>query len=401
MSKKSKIFIKNYSDFSYEEIVEFLKKNNLNNYKKYKEFCINCAGKIDNKQLPKNPWELASEKIPCVEFFNFVFPDRKKSNYVKKQRLSMQEHIDIIKDNNLFTIKHYQAFFEANKNKIDGLYSSPWIKFNMTAWDFFDFCIPNRIQVKKENKYYEISEEEVLAVIEKNSLYSSRKYRSFYLKNKESIPLPSRPWDRFNMKESDFFDKYFPKRIKISSLEEIKIIFKENNIVSEKLFKKHVENNPEHNIQLSFHKCNNIKFSEFLDSVWGQGREKHREVMSLNDFINLLKENKIFSFNQYKKYYQENKNVRTNLPSAPMVSYKLTQPEIFKMAFPICSKLPSGRLHFKTKRKDVILFLSQNNIETIFQYKEIEKELPVLKDILKTNDDNLNQLLEEVASLKK
>ena len=83
-----------------------------------------------------------------------------------------------------------------------------------------------------------------------------------------------------------------------------------------------------------------------------------------------------------------------------MISYKISQPELFKMAFPDCSKLPKGRLHFKTKRKDVLLFLSKNNIENIFQYKEIEKEYPIIKDLLKTNDSNINEILQEVASVK-
>lgn len=401
MARISKIFGKGNTDFNYEQIVEIIQNNNLTTHKKYIKFCIDNNGKFDNKQLPRNPWEISQNEITCIEFFNLIFPNKKKTkNYIKKKRLSLEEHIDLIKSNNLFTIKQYHEFYTINKKNISGLYSNPWDKFNMTAWDFLDLCIPNRDQVKKDNKQHEISQEEILKTIESENLYSSRRYRKFYLENKESIPLPSRPWDRFNMKESEFFDHYFPKRIKISSLEEITKIFKENKITSERLFKEYIAKNNDCNIQISFYKSNNMKFSEFLDFVWGNDREKHRNVMPINDFIQVLRDNKIFSFNQYRKFYFSNKEVHNNLPSTPMISYKISQPELFKMAFPDCSKLPKGRLHFKTKRKDVLLFLSKNNIENIFQYKEIEKEYPIIKDLLKTNDSNINEILQEVASVK-
>ena len=401
MSTNKPIFSKNHSDFSFEEIKNILKENNLTNHKHYLKFCAKHKGKIDGKQMPKKPWLLSEQEISCVSFFNDLFPNRNKSAYVKKVRLNMEEHFQLIRENNLYTIKKYQEFFNENKNKIKGLFANPWAKYNMPAWDFLDMAIPDRAKVKKDFKEYEMTTDEILELMKKHNLNSSRTHRKFYLQNRNELSLPSRPWDRFGMKEAEFFNTYFPERIKISSLEEIKKVFLENKITSAKLYKQYIQDNPNHGINLNFHKINKIKFSEFLDYVWGKERIKEKQVISLDDFLNLIREAKIFSINQYKKFYKENKSVHPYIPGNPMVSYKLSQPELFKLAFPICNKFPKGRIHYKTKREDVILFLSENNVQDIFQYKEIEKELPLLKDILKVNDHNINNILKEVAEVKK
>lgn len=402
MSTNKSIFSKNHTDFSFEEIQDVLKENNLTNHKLYLKFCLKNNGKIDNKQLPKKPWVLSSQtNLNCVDFFNQLFPNRNKSAYVKKARLNMDEHFKIINENNLYTIKKYQEFYIQNKDKIKGLFANPWTKFNMPAWDFLDLAIPDRAKIKKEFKEYEMTNDEILEVMKKYNLHSSRTHRKFYLENRNEVSVPSRPWDRFGMKESEFFNKYFPERIKISSLEEIKNIFLNNNITSAKLYKNYLKENPNHSINLNFYKSNKLKFSEFLDYVWGSNRIKEKQVISLDEFLNLLRENKIFSISQYKKYYKDNKEKHPNIPGNPMVSYSLSQPDLFKLAFPICNKFPKGRIHYKTKREDVIIFLSENNVQDIFQYKEIEKELPLLKDILKVNDYNFNNILKEIAEVKK
>ena len=397
---RKQIFSYNYSDFSFEEISNLIKQHNLINHKTYIKFCFANEGKLDNKQMPKKPWLLSNEPITCIQYFKMLFPNKNKSTYIKKTRLSMEEHIDAIKNHSVYTIKDYQKFYSENKNKINGLFANPWIKFNMSAWDFLDLAIPERAKIRKEQKDYGYTKEELIELIKNNNLFSSRTYRKFYLENKDKFPIPSRPWDRFFMKESEFFDLHFPQRIKTTDLEEIKNIFLQNNISSNKKFQEYLKNNSNSNISLTFYKSFNMKFSEFLDLVWGKNRIKEKDVISLSDFISLLRENKIFSFSQYKNFYKQNKSLITRMPGNPMVSYKMSQPEIFKMAFPICEKFPKGRIHHKTKREDIIIFLSQNNVQDIFQYKEIEKELPLIKDILKTNDDNIDAILQEVAASK-
>lgn len=400
MSSRNQIFNKNNSDFSIEEIVSILLEKNLHNHKKYLNFCLENEGKIDGRQLPRKPWLLNQDNISCIQFFNKIFPTRNKSIYIKKTRLSIEDHFEIIRSNKIYTIKDYQKFYNENKDNLNGVYANPWIKFNMPAWDFLDLAIPDRAKIKKSEKEYKVSDDELIKIMQDNNLCSSRMHRKFYLENKDNISIPSRPWDRFNMRESDFFDKYFPHRIKTSSIDEIKDIFLSNNITSTKHFKDYMKNNPDHKINLNFHRINKIKFSEFLDLVWGKDRVKHKEIIPLEDFLCLLRENKIFSFSQYKGFYKLNKKEITRIPGNPMVSYNLSQPEIFKLAFPMCDKFPNGRLHQKTKRKDVILFLSENNIQTVFQYQEIEKELPLIKNILKSNENNISKILQEIASIK-
>lgn len=387
---------------SLEEIIQILKDKNFDNHRKYMEFYIKNDGNYNNKRLPKKPWELESKESSCVNFFRGVFPNR-KSTYQKIQRYSLEDHLRIIKDNNLVTIKQYQDYYSKNKDKNKGLFANPWTQFGFErAWSFFDTAIPNRSNVKKEKRQnnYKLSNEEILQIMADKKLFSARSHREYFLNNRKS-GIPARPWDRFKMKEAQFFNTYFPQRNKISSLEEIKEIFTKNNITSALDFRNFIRSNPNHNIKLSFLRKNKITLSEFLDFVWGKDREKEKEkIMTLEEFVKFLQENKLFSFTMYKKLYKQNKSNNSRIPVNPMVSYNLTQPEIFEMAFPI-TKFSKGRIHQKTNRKDVILFLSEKNIQNIFQYKEIEKELPLLKNILKTDETSIEEILQEVASVNK
>jgi hypothetical protein len=386
---------------SYEEIVQILVDNHLDNYRKYKEFYSKNDGKYQNKILPKKPWHLDQTEKSCVSFFWKIFPNR-KTTYQKRQRFDLEKHLEIIRDNNLITIKKYQEYFSENKEKEKGLYANPWTQFGFKrAWSFFDMAIPDRRNVKKEirKENYKLTNEEIIEIMAAEKLFSARSHRQYFLENRK-CGLPARPWDRFNMKEAEFFDTYFPQRKKIESLEEIKEIFLANKITSSVDFRKFIRENPNHNIKSNFCKMNNTTFSNFLDYVWGYEREKCN-ILNLEEFVKFLQDNKLFSFTMYKRFYKENKNNNPRIPVNPMVSYKMTQPEIFELAFPI-SKFSKGRLHQKTNRCDVILFLSEKNVQNIFQYKEIEKELPLLKNILKTeNDSSIEKVLEEVASVNK
>lgn len=387
---------------SLEEITNILKDNKLDNHRKYMEFYNQNKGLYNEKMLPKKPWILDDKNNSCVDFFRNIFPNR-KSTYQKIQRLSLDEHIKIIKDNNLVTIKLYQDYYSKNKNKNKGLFANPWTQFGFErAWSFFDTAIPNRSDVKKKNREdnYKLSNEEILEIMTDKKLFSARSHREYFLNNRES-GVPARPWDRFKMKEASFFNTYFPQRNKISSLEEIKEIFVNNKIYSFIDFNNFIKKNQNHNIKISFYKKNNMTFSDFLDFVWGKDRHREKEkIMALEEFIKFLQDKKLFSFTMYKNFYKENKKENPKIPVNPMVSYNLSQPEIFELAFPM-TKFSKGRIHQKTNRKDVILFLSEKNIQNIFQYKEIEKELPLLKNILKTDENNIEDILQEVASVNK
>lgn len=387
---------------SLEEIIQILKENFLDNHRKYMDFYQKNNGMHNDKKLPKKPWKLENKEISCVDFFRDIFPNR-KSTYQKIQRHSLEEHLKIIKDNNLITIKQYQDYYSKNKDKNKGLFANPWTQFGFErAWSFFDMAIPNRSDVKKKKREdnYKLSNEEILKVMGDKKLFSARSHREYFLSNRKS-GIPARPWDRFGMKEADFFNTYFPQRNKIDSLEQIKEIFIKNQIVSINDFNDFIKNNPNHNIKLSFCRKKKMKFCDFLDFVWGKDRQREKDkIMNLEEFIKFLQENKIFSFTMYKNLYKENKKSNSRIPVNPMVSYNLSQPEIFELAFPI-TKFSKGRIHQKTNRKDVILFLSEKNIQNIFQYKEIEKELPLLKNILKTDENNLEEIIQEIASVNK
>jgi hypothetical protein len=169
------------------------------------------GGEYNGIKLPKYPWTVCKKSVR--EFFDTIFPERLEhknahgSKYKKIQRKTLEEHMQLIKDNKILTELQYRQFFKDNNLKLLGFYSVPWKVFNICCKKIFVNVYPHREDFiyDRRSKKTKITPTEHLEYIKKYNLLGARKYREFYLKNRNELDLLSRPWDRFGLTEAEFF----------------------------------------------------------------------------------------------------------------------------------------------------------------------------------------------------
>lgn len=193
-----------------ENLIEVMRSNKIDRTTAYYRFRALHHGMYKGVHLPANPWQTLRKS--AKEFFDELFPERQHKfhavlKYQKIERKNVEQHFQLMRDNNLYTEKLYVNFIKSNKRKIVGYYLCPWVAFKYPIRDFFDHAFPERDELlyMSRIKKTEISPWQHLEIIVKNNLTSARKYREYYLKMRNKIDLVSRPWDRFGVSESDFF----------------------------------------------------------------------------------------------------------------------------------------------------------------------------------------------------
>ena len=193
-----------------DNLYQVIRSNKIDRTTTYNKFRAIHHGVYDGVPLPANPWQTVRKS--AKQFFDELFPERQSKfhavlKYQKIERKYVEEHFQLMRDHKLYTEKLYVNFIKANKRKISGYYLCPWVAFKYPIRDFFDKAFPEREELlyMSRIKKTEISPRQHLDIIIKNNLTSARKYREYYLKMRNKIDLVSRPWDRFGLSESDFF----------------------------------------------------------------------------------------------------------------------------------------------------------------------------------------------------
>jgi len=197
--------------FDMVKLLKVLQDFNIDKSTKYIEFFEINGGVYDGLKMPKYPWTVSKKSVR--QFFDELFPDRKEnkhfktSKYIKMQRKNLDEHLILIRKNNIFTETQYREFYKNNKLKLQGFYSVPWKNFNISCKKLFEDVYTTRTDYiySRRSKKTKVSPLEHLQLILKHNLLGARKYRKFYLLNRHELDLLSRPWDRFGLTESDFF----------------------------------------------------------------------------------------------------------------------------------------------------------------------------------------------------
>lgn len=198
-------------DNTIKDLCEILRSNNIDRTTAYAKFRKQHGGVFNGIYMPVNPWQ--SMMMSAKEFFDMIFPRRKEHHglvckYKKIERKSLEDHFRLMATNKLYTEKLYVNFLRKNRAECKGYYQCPWVAFKMPIREFFDLAFPERSSLlySARIKKTEMDAYDHLRIIIANKLTSAKKYRQFYLENRDKMDLISRPWDRFGMSESAFFD---------------------------------------------------------------------------------------------------------------------------------------------------------------------------------------------------
>jgi len=190
---------------------EIIKSNNLTRSTSYMLFRAVNGPTIDGFTLPYAPWAL--EKKSVKQYFDELFPERKayeapkyKYTYVKKKRRSLEGHLQYVRENNIISGIDYRNAKRRPDFPKD-LYSAPWASFGMSVSDFFAKAFDEIKSMKTQKRFKKalISDMAHVNLCFAHNLSNSKVWRSFYLKNRETMDLLSRPWDHFHMTEKEFF----------------------------------------------------------------------------------------------------------------------------------------------------------------------------------------------------
>lgn len=194
-----------------ENLYRVLREHGIDRTTAYLKFRRLNNALVDGVPLPANPWQ--SLRVSAKQFFDDVFPSRKAKKsisfgYRKIERKSMEEHFKFMLDNRLYTEKLYVEFVRNNPTECRNYYQFPWVAFKLPIKDFFDMAFPKRYHMLyldriKKTKMSAMDHYNLIVNLE---LTSAKKYRKYYLANRHKIELVSRPWDRFGLSESEFFN---------------------------------------------------------------------------------------------------------------------------------------------------------------------------------------------------
>lgn len=198
-------------DEATNKLVQVLRSHKIDRTTAYIRFRAKHSKMVDTVYLPANPWQ--SLRMSAKEFFDMIFPERREVypvpiKYKKIERKTLEDHFRFMATHKLYTEKLYINFVKKHREECKGYYQCPWVAFRMPIRDFFDKAFPERdtllycARIKKT----EVDAFDHLRIIVANRLTSAKKYRQFYLANRLKMDLISRPWDRFGMSESEFFN---------------------------------------------------------------------------------------------------------------------------------------------------------------------------------------------------
>lgn len=196
---------------SINKLIKVLRSHNVDRTTAYIKFREKNNKMVELVYLPANPWQ--SMRLSAKEFFDMIFPERKdrhgmECRYKKIERKTLEDHFRFMATHKLYTEKLYVSYVRKNREECRGYYQCPWVAFKLPIRDFFDQAFPERstllycARIKKT----EVDAYDHLRIIVANKLTSAKKYRQFYLANRSKMGLISRPWDRFGVSESDFFN---------------------------------------------------------------------------------------------------------------------------------------------------------------------------------------------------
>jgi hypothetical protein len=189
------------------KISNIIRQENLYRVTLYNKFREENNGNYKGIVLPSAPWRIA--KKSAREFLDSIFPERSKPlynpRYSKIERASLESHVKLAKSNNIIISEQFSDFVKNLKDK--RFYSNPWVKFHIKVKDFFKMVYPDYKELYSVHlcKILSISPKEHVRICIRESLTNSRKWRNFFLTNREKMEILSRPWDRFGMNEGEFF----------------------------------------------------------------------------------------------------------------------------------------------------------------------------------------------------
>ena len=207
----AKTAFKQIVDAGFEKLANLLVEHNINKTTKYMVLRHQEGGMLGDVYLPSNPWLQAH--LSAKEFFDALFPKRLTKprphsqyySYAKINRKDFDEHLKLAKDNCLIVAAQWHDHIK--KNGLVEYYQNPWVAFRMSPKNFFDLAIPDRWEKKsiKKMRTTALPAEDHLTLCALHRLTNSRKWRDYYLSKRDGQDLLSRPWDRLEMTEAEFF----------------------------------------------------------------------------------------------------------------------------------------------------------------------------------------------------
>lgn len=207
----TKMAYKQIIEAGFENLAKVLIENGINKTTKYMVFRHQEGGMLQDVYLPSNPWMQC--QLSAKEFFDALFPKRLTRarphspyySYAKINRKDFNEHIKLAKENSLIVANEWHEYIR--KNGLVEYYQNPWVAFRMSPKKFFDLAIPDRVEKKslKKMRTSAMPAEDHLACCRLYRLTNSRKWREYYLKNRDTQDILARPWDRLDMTEAEFF----------------------------------------------------------------------------------------------------------------------------------------------------------------------------------------------------
>ena len=196
------------SDFDLSKVIKIIRQNNLYRVTMYNKFREDHKWEFNGTVLPSAPWRIA--KKSAREFMDEIFPERAQPlynpRYNKIDRASLEEHVALAKKNNILISEQFSDFVKKQNDK--RFYSNPWVKFHIKVKEFFKMAHPDYNELYSVHlcKTLSITLKEHVRICLNEGLTNSRKWREFFLTNRDKMTILSRPWDRFNMNEGEFFE---------------------------------------------------------------------------------------------------------------------------------------------------------------------------------------------------
>jgi len=205
----------------------------------------NLLGKEEYKSIEEHQ-RLAKDNnlIDCKQFVEFMTGNKKlqwggyctcpwtmfditgRKFFGKEEFKTLEEHRQLIKDNNLVDSNQLKKYIRDNKLEKEGYSSQPWKKFNISISKLFN---------RKEHKTLE----EYAFLVKNNKISDGRKFTKFIQKNNlRKEGYSPYPWKIFKMTIDEFFEK--PGK---QTLKKHKQLIRDKNIISGRRYVRYVKKN--------------------------------------------------------------------------------------------------------------------------------------------------------------
>lgn len=210
-----------FTESDIAKLVKILRENNVVRTTTYHEFRTLNNNKCQGITLPSNPWQLFN--ISAREFFSAVVSgdgvekvraENPYYKYKKINRKTLEEHLQLARDNKIYNFIDYSAFVRSLGKPCE-YYTYPWHVFKLQVSEFFNLAFDNYKEMlyDKRLRLCATSDLAHVTICMEKQLTNSRKYRKFYLQQKGIQDMLSRPWDRYGMSEKQFFNAVRAKDI--------------------------------------------------------------------------------------------------------------------------------------------------------------------------------------------